>query len=73
MARMRGSLEAKSGSLAGLHWSTSVVGYQLEGAPDLNGAGQFAPAPQPPTVVNGRFTVTNSLANGREFFRLKWP
>lgn len=39
----------------------------------VNGAGQFTPVPQPLTVVNGRFTVTNFLANGREFFRLKKP
>ncbi len=57
-----------------LHWSTSAAGFHLQSSTNITGAGgPFVPVVQPPTVVNGRYTVTNSASAGRGFFRLSKP
>jgi hypothetical protein len=56
-----------------LQWSTSAAGFQLESVLEVSGAVEFSPVPTTPVVVDGQFTVTNSMPNGREFFRLNKP
>jgi len=56
-----------------LHWSTAYPGFDLQRTPHLNGAGPypFENVTAPPVVVNGDYSVTNSAAAQRSFYRLR--
>lgn len=57
-----------------LDWTTADAGYRLErtnALPSISNSWQSVPAV--PTVVNGRFTVTNSVNSSSQFYRLVKP
>jgi len=57
-----------------LDWTTAAAGYGLEKTNTVvSGAAPWPPVPGDPAVVNGRFVVTNSAADGRQFYRLRKP
>ena len=43
-----------------LDWTTAAPGYHLEGANHLNGVPWVVIPPNPPVVVDSKFTVTNA-------------
>lgn len=57
---------------ARLHWSTAYPGWTLQSVNSLRSPGSnvFSNVLTPPVVVEGRYTVTNSTASPRQFFRL---
>ena len=67
-------LTANGGNGFLIEWSTGAPGYVLE----CTNAVPPAPADWPlvaniPTVVNGRYQVTNSLSGSNQFYRLRRP
>lgn len=68
------NIGAANASQAVLDWTTAAAGYRLERTntlPNVSNAWQSVPAV--PTVVNGRFTVTNSVNSSSQFYRLVKP
>jgi autotransporter-associated beta strand protein len=57
---------------ARLHWSTAYPGWTLQSVNSLRspGSNAFSDVLTPPVVVEGRYTVTNTTASPRQFFRL---
>ncbi len=65
---------ARSGaSSVKLEWTTAAPSYHLDGADLLNGAPWVAVPPDPPTVVGGKFTVTDPMDTSKSFYRLHKP
>lgn len=58
-----------------LDWSTAAIGYELERTNDMSGgAGAiWLPVPGTPRVINGHFSVTNSISGNANFYRLRQP
>ncbi len=54
-----------------LSWSTNHIGYTLETKSDVTPFSNWTPVPGTPTILANQFTVTNSVASGNQFFRLK--
>jgi hypothetical protein len=52
-----------------LSWPTNQVGFTLQSASDLNASNWIVVAGAP-AIVDGKFTVTNSLSQNAQFFRL---
>jgi hypothetical protein len=63
-------VESKRGNEIILNWTTNAVGYSLERATNLGSSG-WKPDPSTVIVVDGQYAVTNRMANGRSFYRLK--
>ncbi len=55
-----------------LDWTTAAPGYHLEGTNHLNGVPWVMIPPNPPVVVNSKFTVTNAM-DSIKFYRLHKP
>jgi len=55
-----------------LSWSRAFSGFHLEKAPDLAANGWLSVTPAP-AIVNGAYTVTNSLLSATNFYHLKKP
>lgn len=52
-------------------WSTNALGFALESTAELLVADSWFPVEPAPLVVNGRNTVTNTIGNGSQFYRLR--
>ena len=52
-----------------LSWPASFAGFGLESTPTMSNAAWSLVVPAP-TIVNGDYTVTNSITTGSEFYRL---
>ena len=61
----------QNGNNVMLSWSTNHSGYTLEAKTDLSPSLNWTPVPGTPTIMGNQFTVTNSVAGGSQFFRLK--
>jgi alpha-tubulin suppressor-like RCC1 family protein len=66
------SLRPSTGSLV-LSWPTNAVGFTLQSAPDPTPGSSWSDVTNPPVVVDGRFTVTNTMSGPARFFRLRKP
>jgi uncharacterized repeat protein (TIGR03803 family) len=53
-----------------LTWPSSVVGFRLEAATNLLSPASWITNLPAPVVINGRFTVTNSISGKQMFYRL---
>jgi len=63
---------ARSGHNLVITWPSSATGYVLDTTTNLNPPAVWTQVTSPaPTVVNGQNTVTISIGNGRQFFRLR--
>jgi uncharacterized repeat protein (TIGR03803 family) len=58
-----------SGSNITLIWPTNALGFTLQSTANLSPA-DWAPVSPGPTVVNGQNTVTTSITNVSQFYRL---
>lgn len=63
----------RTNNLVVLSWPTNASGFFLESRNSLSGAAPWISVGTAPTVIGGRNVVTNSLSNGRTFFRLRSP
>ena len=66
---------ALGGNKALLGWTTAAAGYQLESTNALvtGGSSLWSPISTVPTVINGRFNVTNNVAAPNQFYHLRKP
>jgi len=62
-----------SGNAMILSWPTNATGFTLQSAPDLTPPMTWLDVANPPTVLGGQFTVTNTPSVGAQFFRLRRP
>jgi hypothetical protein len=62
---------ARLGNNVVLSWSTNHTGYILEAKTDVSPLSNWTPVPGTPTIMADQQTVTNSAANGNQFFRLR--
>ena len=53
-----------------LSWPTNDPAFRLEFATNFSAA-NWAPVPDAPAIVDGRYTITESMTNALRFFRLK--
>jgi hypothetical protein len=66
--------DSSSSSNVVLRWSTSAVGYNLVTTNQVGGPSHaFTPVGPPPVVVNGKFTVTNTISGPTRFYELRKP
>jgi uncharacterized repeat protein (TIGR03803 family) len=63
----------RSGAGVILTWPTNAAGFVLQSASNLVSPADWTAVSPGPVVLNGRNTVTNSLASGTRFFRLFHP
>jgi hypothetical protein len=54
-----------------LSWSTNHSGYTLEATTDLRPSLNWSNVPGMHTIVGNQFVVTNNVASGNQFYRLK--
>ena len=54
-----------------LSWPTDSTGFTLQSTPNLTPPVTWLDVTNPPTVVGGQFTVTNTASAGAQFFRLR--
>jgi hypothetical protein len=52
-----------------LNWSTAYPGFMVEQATQVDAT--FTDLPQSPTLIDGRYALTNITTTNRQFFRLK--
>ncbi len=72
-SRTLGINRPAGGSNVVVSWPTSAVSFTLQILNSLSSTNPWAPVFIPPTVVNGRNTVTNPVSGGTGFFRLQRP
>ena len=60
----------RSGASVVINWPTHADGFTLQSTTDLASAAGWDPVSPTPVVVNGRNTVTNTLAGAQKFYRL---
>jgi PKD repeat protein/lysophospholipase L1-like esterase len=63
------SLAFAGGKLV-LAWPTNAVGFVLQSTTNLVPPMQWNPVSSTPAIINGQYTVTNSISDSRMFFRL---
>lgn len=61
----------RNGSDLILSWPTNAVTFTLQSAADLNSPTNWNDVTNPPAIVDGQFTVTNSIYENARFYRLK--
>jgi len=54
-----------------INWLTNAAGFTLESTPDLLLPNSWLPVSPAPSISYGRNFVTNTIANGNQFYRLK--
>lgn len=54
-----------------LSWSTNHIGYSLEASSNLNSLLDWSRIAGSPTIVDSRYTITNSVTTGQQFMRLR--
>jgi hypothetical protein len=59
-----------SGANVLLSWPASATGFHLESTTNLNPTVVWTSNSTPPVLVNGKFTVTNPIADAERFYRL---
>ena len=62
----------EEGSNVVLTWPTNSVGFTLQSATNLAGAGIWSPSTVAPVAVKGQNTVTNPVSASPQFYRLSW-
>jgi uncharacterized repeat protein (TIGR03803 family) len=62
-----------SGNELVLSWPTNHVGFTLQSSTNLNSSTNWIDSTSAPAVVGAQFTVTNSISNSAQFYRLKKP
>jgi hypothetical protein len=62
---------AQVGSNVVLSWPFDDSNYTLEANTNLSSSLNWSEVPGAPTVVDNQYTVTNTIANGNAFYRLK--
>jgi hypothetical protein len=68
------SLNVKpSGNELILSWSTNAAGFALQSTLKLTPPVVWIDSTNPPAVIGGQLTVTNSLSGPARFYRLKKP
>ena len=60
-----------SGTDVIMSWSTNLPGFTLEFSTNLPPAAFWVTNPTTPVVLNGHYTLTNSISGRQKFFRLK--
>jgi hypothetical protein len=61
------------GNTSVLAWLTNAPGFLLEASPALSDANSWAGVIAPVYLVGGQFVVTNNMAGGNLFYRLRKP
>jgi hypothetical protein len=56
-----------------LSWPASFVGFVLESTPGLSSGALWSVVSPSPVIVNGNFTVTNTMSGGGKYYRLRTP
>ena len=56
-----------------LAWPTNMVGFTLQSATNLTSPVVWIGVTNPPVVLGGQYTVTNSFSGGNKFYRLRKP
>jgi hypothetical protein len=51
-------------------WTTNEVGFTLESATNLPPT-SWTTNSVSPAIANGRYTVTNTMSDGKQFYRLR--
>ena len=64
---------ARAGSQIVLSWPTTDPGFTLEAASVLLNPGAWSPVGSTVYIAGDQFVVTNSVAPGDVFYRLRWP
>ncbi len=69
------NVTALPGNKALLDWTTAAAGYGLESTNVLVNGGSplWPPISAVPTVINGRFNVTNNVTSSNQFYHLRKP
>jgi hypothetical protein len=49
------------------------VGFALESTPALTSGAPWNVVSPAPVIVNGNFTVTNTISGGSKYYRLRTP
>jgi hypothetical protein len=62
---------ARVGTNVVLSWSANDIGYRLEAKTGLSSSLNWSTVLGMPTIVANQYTITNSVANGYQFYRLK--
>lgn len=61
----------KSANNLAFSWPTNVGGFVLQSAPSLTTVISWSTVSSSPVIINGQYTVTNTAASGKMFYRLK--
>jgi hypothetical protein len=64
---------ARDGSQIVLSWPTSFTGFGLESTLSLTSGAPWSAVSPSPVVVNGSYTVTNTMSGASKFYRLRKP
>jgi len=56
-----------------LSWPANAIWFTLQSTPNLTPPVTWLDVTNPPTVLGGQFTVTNTASAGARFFRLRKP
>ncbi len=62
-----------SGNEMILSWPTDAAGFTLQSTLNLTPPVTWIDWTNPPAVIGGQFTVTNTTSGGAQFFRLRKP
>ena len=62
-----------SGNEMILSWPANATGFTLQSTLNLTPPSTWLDVTNPPTVLGGLFTVTNTASGGAQFFRLRKP
>lgn len=72
-ARLAIARDPSSANRVVLQWSTAFPGYNLLANPTATPLGGYLPMGPAPTVVSGKFTVTNTTSGASRFYILRRP
>lgn len=61
----------RNGNQIVLAWPASSVGFVLESTPALTSGAPWSVVSPAPVIVNGNFTVTNTISGGSKYYRLR--
>ena len=63
----------RSGNGLILTWPTNAVGFTLQSTTNLTPPVSWVDVTNPPALLGGQWTVTNSFSGGAQYFRLRKP
>ncbi len=61
---------ARAGTSVVLSWPINFAGFTLKSATNPASSVTWSNVSPPPSIVNGQYTVTNSVSGSRKFYRL---